>query len=36
MSGNLFSDLYEVKEHMFHKMTAEQEINALRKEVESI
>ena len=35
MSGNLFSDLYVVKEHMFHKMPAEQEIDALRKEVES-
>lgn len=34
MSGNLFSDLYVVKENMFHGMPAEQEIETLRKEVE--
>ena len=35
MSGNLFSDLYVVKEKMFDKMPAEQEIRTLRKEVDS-
>lgn len=35
MSGNLFSDLYVVKEKMFDKMPAEQEISTLRKEVDS-
>lgn len=33
MSGNLFTDLYVVKENMFHKATAENEINALRNQV---
>lgn len=33
MSGNLFSDLYVVKENMFHKADAEEEIDSLRKQV---
>ena len=35
MSGNLFSDLYVVKETMFHQASAEEEISALRNEVEA-
>lgn len=34
MSGNLFSDFYVVKEHMFHGMSAEEEIAQLRAEVD--
>ena len=33
MGGNLFSDLYNVKEIMFHKNSAENEIQILREEV---
>lgn len=33
MNGNLFSDLYRVKENMFGKDTAEHEIAALRRQV---
>lgn len=33
MSGNLFSDLYAVKETMFHRASAEEEIAALRNQV---
>lgn len=33
MSGNLFSDLYVVKENMFHTASANDEINTLRKQV---
>lgn len=35
MSGNLFTDLYVVKENMFYKKSADEEITALRDKVET-